>query len=173
MMGDNTLARWVLGSSLLLGGVNGASAQQCQANITASTPTQRFSDHGNGTLTDQQTGLMWRKCLEGQDGDGCYGNAVPFQWGQVSQQASTLNSHRFAGYADWRVPTDRELASISEKQCQSPAVNLKVFPRMLPISLWSSVADGANAWGFDFNRGQIYRSYKGGGKYLRLVRNSR
>jgi len=61
-----------------------------------------FLDNGNGTVTDRITGLMWQK--DGSD-DG-------MTWEQTKEYVRKLNSMRFAGYADWRLPTTEELASL-------------------------------------------------------------
>lgn len=58
-----------------------------------------FIDNGDGTVTDQATGLMWQK-----DDDG-----KTYDWPQALQYASDL---KLAGYQDWRLPTAKELQSI-------------------------------------------------------------
>ncbi|MGB4499160.1 MAG: hypothetical protein WBI40_10735, partial [Methylococcaceae bacterium] len=55
-------------------------AQTCQtASIPATTPTNRFTVNNNGTVSDSKTGLMWKKCSEGQSGADCSsGSATPY-----------------------------------------------------------------------------------------------
>jgi hypothetical protein len=146
---------------------------QCDVNVQATTPSQRFFDHRNGTLTDQSTGLMWKKCLEGQQGAECYGKPSNIPWEQAWESAQLVSSSRFAGYSNWRLPTLQELESIVERQCQSPAANLQVFPHMPAEGVWSGndLGENLNAIGMDFNRGKPFESLKAGGKYVRLVRN--
>jgi hypothetical protein len=147
---------------------------QCDVNAPATTPLQRFFDHRDGTLTDQDTGLMWKKCLEGQQGTECYGKPLHIPW-ELAIEGAQLTSHsRFAGYSDWRLPTLEELETIVERQCQTPAINLQVFPRMPAEGVWSGndLGENLNAAGMDFNRGNPFKSLKAGGKYVRLVRNS-
>jgi hypothetical protein len=58
-----------------------------------------FSDNGDGTITDQATGLMW---LQSDNGSGVI-------WEEALHNAETLE---FAGYDDWRLPNAKELQSI-------------------------------------------------------------
>ncbi len=164
----------VLGGGLLLSCANWAMAQQqCQGNIPASTPVQRFNDQGNGTLIDTHTGLMWKKCLEGQDGERCGGQAVRMEWDSAVNLAQLTASDKFAGYTGWRLPTLDELNSIVEQRCSEPAANLDVFPRMPAVGIWSMNQVDSFAWSMDFDKGRAYEHLKGAGKYIRLVRNLR
>jgi hypothetical protein len=92
-------------------------AQKCNTTIPPTTPTNRFTVNNNDTVSDTQTGLMWKKCSEGQSGANCsMGNAKAYTWQLALQQAQTVNKNgSFAGYSDWRVPNIKELLSIIEK----------------------------------------------------------
>ena len=163
----------VVGSVLLFSSANLVMAQQCQGNIPASTPVQRFNDQGNGTLIDTQTGLMWKKCLEGQVGERCGGQAVRMEWDSAANLTKLVGSDKFAGYTGWRLPTLDELNSIVEQRCSEPAANLDVFPRMPAVGVWSMNQLDSFAWSMDFDKGLAYEHLKGAGKYIRLVRNLR
>ncbi len=67
-----------------------------------------FVDDGDGTVTDNATGLMWMQqdsgyFAAGDDNDGA------LNWEQALEWAETLE---YAGYADWRLPNAKELQSI-------------------------------------------------------------
>lgn len=112
----------ILGSLCWLGGsVATVAAQECtgQPQVTA---TGRFSVNTNGTVIDQQSGLMWKQCLEGQRGTGCVGVATPLSWEGADNSAVAASRGRFAGYSDWRLPNVDELRSIVEPQCREPAI---------------------------------------------------
>ncbi len=77
-----------------------------------------FTDNGDGTITDNITGLMWEK-KDSSTGIHYYGNT--YTWGltaspytmngtMVSGFLATLNAGAgFAGHTDWRVPNINEL----------------------------------------------------------------
>lgn len=131
----------------------------------------RFIHHGDGTVTDRQTGLMWKQCLEGQRSNSCQGQASFMSWDAANYTAKQLSHSHFAGHSDWRLPTVQELESIVEKQCQTPAINLRIFPHSPSQGVWSASEANYNAWSIDFGPGRAFPAFKAGGKYVRLVRN--
>lgn len=156
------------------------NAQVCQtASIPATTPTTQFSDHGDGTVTDNKTGLMWKKCAEGQDPLECSGVSSIFTWPTALQRAQTVNGGMAGsnlGYTDWRVPNIKELASIVEEQCHAPSINLTVFPDAYEEggSEFCSASPSANvsyhAWYVEFYNGHNNRGHKLIAYRVRLVR---
>ena len=58
-----------------------------------------FADNGDGTITDNATGLMW---TQDDDGEG-------MGWEDALNYAE---SYSFAGYNDWRLPNAKELQSL-------------------------------------------------------------
>ena len=53
------------------------TGQDGQYNINSMS----FTDNGNGTINDNNTGLMWQKCSVGQNNDStCSGSAVTYNW---------------------------------------------------------------------------------------------
>jgi Protein of unknown function (DUF1566) len=154
--------------------------QTCKtASIPASTPTRQFINNNNGTVTDTKTGLMWKRCSEGQTWNSvtCSGSAADFTWKAALQRAQTHNRIGFAGFKDWRLPNVKELFSIVEKQCYAPAINLTIFPSKGYYALfWSSspsaTTAGDDAWGVYFDSGYAtWLSYKNNGVQVRLVRS--
>ena len=164
-----------LGTCLLLTHTTFALARQdCNINSPASTPTQRFNNHGNGTVTDTRTSLMWQTCLEGQNNRDCSGGGPErMYWQKADDTVQFTNQRRFATYTDWRLPTVAELGSIVEQRCQDPAINLEVFSHMPAVSLWSSNQSELNAVSLNFTNGKTINQLKGAGNYVRLVRNLR
>lgn len=46
-------------------------AVTCEKNLPASNPDAVYAEHGDGTVTDTRTGLMWKQCVEGRSGANC------------------------------------------------------------------------------------------------------
>lgn len=118
------------------------NAQTCITTMPESTPTARFTDNKDGTVTDNQTLLMWKRCTEGvtlndngtpddMSDDFCAGTlpGVAYSWQGGLQHIDTINTTTgFTGKNDWRLPNIKELTSIVELSCNNPAINLSVFP---------------------------------------------
>jgi len=153
------------------------AAQACVPAIQPTAPTSDFIDNGNGAVTHTLTGLMWMRCSQGQvwNGTTCTGVASTFTWIGALNQASGFNTGGgFAGFTDWRVPNVKELQSIAEMQCTSPAMNTTIFPS-LPTTFfyWTS---SPNRWStnlafeFDIGIGAPARQSVGSLNHLLLVR---
>ena len=65
-----------------------------------------FVDNGDGTVTDNATGLMWTKVDSGHLKAGRGGR---MNWPQALKWADNL---QYAGHSDWRLPNAKELHSI-------------------------------------------------------------
>jgi len=152
------------------------AAQECNNLITKTTPTSQFKIHGDGTVTDTETGLMWKKCIEGVLGHDCTtGNATSFQWDKALQIGETLNvSGGYAGHTNWRLPNIKELTSIVEYACWFPAINLSVFPNTTKNDVvWSGSPSNATnySWSILFYNGGIVHTYRAENRSVRLVRS--
>ena len=62
----------------------------------------QFVDNGNGTISDQASGLMWAQ----QD------SGAGMNWEQSLAWAVQKNTENYLGYNDWRIPNAKELQSI-------------------------------------------------------------
>jgi hypothetical protein len=166
---------WVplLGLCLALGAAGAAAAQTCNyASIPATAPGSRFTDNGDGTVTDRATALQWQRCSQGQawSSGTCTGTATTHTW-QVALQLAEAAS--YAGRSDWRLPNIKELASIVEQACYNPAIDLAVFPGTPSSYFWSSspLAGGTDlAWFVYFGSGFDGYNFKYNVSQVRLVR---
>jgi hypothetical protein len=123
------------------------STQTCDTSqYPLSTPTARFTDNGDGTVTDTQSRLMWLRCALGQtwSGKSCVGEPAALSWQQALERTATVNSGGQYFFSDWRLPQLPELASIAERQCRNPRINLSLFPGTPPAAYWSSTARPSN-----------------------------
>ncbi len=119
-------------------------------------------------VTDNKTGLIWRRCSEGQhwNGSACMGTALTYTHEAALTQARTQT--------DWRLPNVKELASIVDRSRIKPSIDVEVFPDTSHEWYWTSspYADyPSSAWYVCFEFGDIGsygRNYKP--NYVRLVR---
>lgn len=134
------------------------------------TPTSDFTDNGDGTVTHKKTGLVWKRCAEGQTwtGSTCSGIASSYTW----SQANTL------GVGGWRLPNLNELLTIVEWGKYASAINTEIFPNLSTnndgfSSFWSTSAYvnlSDNIWGVNFSHGHDGAGKKTATLYARLVR---
>jgi hypothetical protein len=159
---------------------------------------KRYRNHGDGTLTDLTTNLMWKRCSEGQEwiNNTCVGDPRRITWHEAmlnSQQKSWVS---FASHNDWRLPTIDELRTLvycSNNQpkmwnnapyhhgCtgefQHPVINLDAFPGTLASWFWSSSSDSTSnsndVLTLYFEDGDDYSGTPLNPTEVRLVRNTR
>ncbi|MBF0376826.1 MAG: DUF1566 domain-containing protein [Desulfamplus sp.] len=70
--------------------------------------TPSYKDNGDGTITDNVTGLMWQKSAD-INNDGLINADDKMTYSEAVDGANSLN---LAGYTDWRLPTIKELYSL-------------------------------------------------------------
>jgi len=167
---------------LVRGGSGQTSATQtCNTPIMASTPTADFIDNHDGTVTHTKTGLMWKRCSEGQTWyrSSCTDTATTYTWQKALDHAKAVNTAANFPVATpltgWRVPNIKELGSIVKDQCVAPSLNATIFPATpsTPAKYWSAspYAGGtAGAWYVNFDVGDDGTAVGTSPFYVRLVR---
>lgn len=90
-----------------------------------------FVDNGDGTVTDNGTGLMWQQVDDGNT----------YDWKGALAMASNSN---LAGYTDWRLPNTKELQSIVDyEKTTIPAIDETYFTCTNEDSwFWTSTTQG-------------------------------
>lgn len=148
-----------------------AQAVTCLNNLPASNPDAVYIDHGDGTVTDSRTGLMWKQCIEGLGGANCAsGSSKSYTWSGALAQAEAST---FAGYDDWRLPNIKELRSLVEECRISPAINDTLFPNTPNSSFWSGspyAGYSTPAWSVSFGDGYAGYFFRSSSYRVRLVR---
>jgi Protein of unknown function (DUF1566) len=154
--------------------------------------TLSYTDNGDGTITDDNTSLMWEKlCDEDPPGTTCpeeHDVDTEYTWANAFGKITTLNTTPcFAGHCDWRLPNIKELQSIVNYQIGGPAVSSAFNNNCAaPCSVttcsctaasfsWSStsyasVPSFAWAWGVVFGDGRVDAFAKIGAFRVRAVR---
>jgi hypothetical protein len=126
--------------TLLLFLGNAWADQVCDTRLYAlSSPTSQFEDHLDGTVTDKKSNLMWMRCSLGQKwvNGRCTGPATTLSWAAAQAHAKIVNQAGGHFFNDWRVPSLRELGTLTERQCTAPRVNLTIFPDTPAVAYWS------------------------------------
>lgn len=126
-------------------------------------------------VTDNTTGLIWRRNVEGMKitANGYSGSPTAFS----SDQALgwTKNEASNSG-KPWRLPRLQELLSIVDKSRCNPAIDTDIFPGTPGSPFWSAPPEAGEptyAWGVNFDYGYIdYGSeHNSAGYRVRLVRS--
>ncbi len=96
-------------------------------------------DNGDGTITDNKTGLVWQK---GDDGHAR-------TWNEAMKYARSMS---LAGQTDWRLPSRDELVSLWQDAGRKKKLRKTYFPGMKSSAYWASTPDKedwAGVVGFD------------------------
>ena len=140
--------------------------------VAASAQPHVISADGS-EVTDQKTGLIWRRCSEGMvySGGTCTSTASTFTHEAALQRAAAQASS--TGIA-WRLPNVKELSSITDRNFINPATDTFAFPATPAAGLfWSATPDmngPLDAWYVDFGSGKVWFDARSSSYYVRLVR---
>ena len=147
-------------------------------------------------VRDAVTGLVWEEkhnmdgvqnYADPNDADNTYswydnnsaingGNAgTPGDGTDTMDFIKALNEANYGGFADWRLPTVKELLTIVDYGEFDPAINIVYFPNTIQtMPYWSSTTfagDTSSAWVVDFSVGGVGNGSKNYGSYVRAVRS--
>jgi hypothetical protein len=129
-------------------------------------PGPRFTDGGDGTVTDNSTNLIWTKDAQQIKGT--------MKWSAALAACNNLN---FAGHTDWRLPNVKELLSLIDYGAQDPALPPgHPFVNVQLIFYWTSSTYEAttdHAWGVYVYNGYVYNYHKITRAYVWPVRGGR
>lgn len=122
---------------------------------SASLAGPRFTDNGDGTVTDHQLGLMWAKSDNQGDVDWKQAQA----WAQYNFNY-TINKK----YENWRLPTIEELQSlfISKPDYKGYTTDCGYVVKIVPeislscILIWSSDMALGSHLAYNFNMGNSF-----------------
>ena len=156
----------------------------------------RFVDNVDGTITDNQTGLMWEMKDAASDGtinlsnprdvDNNYtwsisggppdGTAFTDFLARLNGEiAGSIPSEQLGGHSDWRLPTSAELQAILDCSGGPPCIDPIFGPTAASI-YWSSTSNASfpgNAWFASFGSGNVFGSFKNDTLRVRAVRGGR
>lgn len=156
---------------------------------------RKFTDNGDGTVTDNVTGLMWEKKSDNgdiHDKDNAYTwglSASPYvmNGAMVTTFLASLNSGGgFAGHTDWRIPNRFELETLLDLGAYIPATysafdngcysgcSVTTCSCCRPDAYWTSTSSQGyphQAWYVSFYFGSVYfNGNKPDSYFVRAVR---
>ncbi|MCP4353819.1 MAG: DUF1566 domain-containing protein, partial [Desulfobacterales bacterium] len=120
----------------------------------------QFNDSGGGTVTDDNTELMWQ-----QD------TAAQMNWKDALAYCEKLS---LSNYDDWRLPDINELESLAVYTLTSGVWDRDAFPNSFVNEYWSSTSSSeycSTAWMVHFFFGNIQRRGKSENFHVRCVRS--
>jgi hypothetical protein len=166
-----------------VGGCPGSPSGQDGAVVKGLT--RSYTDNGDGTITDNLTGLMWEKLSRDWPSIHDYNNVYTWYTAFTTKIATLNGGGGFAGHTDWRLPNVNELQSIVNYGASWPAVDA-AFNTSCDASCtvttcsctqssgyWSSTTYQSGpgyAWAVWFYDGNMYDNYKSVGYFVRAVR---
>jgi hypothetical protein len=130
------------------------------------TSGAHYTNNGDGTITDNATGLEWVADPTAAGVGGTY------SWADAITACEGLT---YAGHSDWRLPNVKELQSIVDFSRVGPAIDTTYFTSESEESYayWSSTTYASstdNAWYVDFYAGLVNVGVKAFAFYGRPVR---
>ena len=125
-----------------------------------------YTDNGDGTVTDNNTSLMW---IQDGTGSGC-NNGSTATWSEAIDFCEALD---YAGHTDWRLPNAKELHSIVVYEGTVPFINKTYFTNTANSCYWTStthVPATTYALVVNFSSGYVSYGDKTNAYYIRPVR---
>jgi len=135
------------------------------------SPSPRFTDNGNGTVTDNLTGLIWLKDADAGDGTETWADALTI-CNSLANGQQGLSDGSSAG--DWRLPTVKELQTLIDFSQFNPALpSGHPFTGVRSSYYWSSTTYAfitTRAWYVHLSYGFVYPGDKTSTYYVWPVR---
>ncbi len=85
-------------------------------------PAKPLVDNGDGTVTDPNSELMWKKS------DAWIDMHKFYLWSTHREYVDKFNKEKFAGYDNWRIPSKAEAMTIFDKTKECMDKNGTLFP---------------------------------------------
>lgn len=137
----------------------------------------RFVPNAAGDeITDTETGLIWRRCTEGQlwSGTTCTDTPTSFSFRNALEHAKSVAAS--TGVA-WRLPNVKELSSLVIRKKNAAQIDATAFPSTSSARpVWSSTPLRSSAnmggWFVDHAYGDVRMSLGSASYTVRLVRDA-
>lgn len=118
--------------------------------------------NGNGTIEDRATGLVWQRG----------GSRYPVTWDDAHDYVDRLNTEKFAGKTDWRLPSVDELKTLLRPMPKGPELCVEPVFDVRQKWLWScDRRSHVAAWYVSLDLGFVAWQDFTGYYYARAVRS--
>jgi hypothetical protein len=134
-------------------------------------PSPRFTDNGDGTVTDNLTSLIWLK------DPNCFGQRI---WTDALNDSNSLASGSCgltdnSAAGDWRLPNVYEIQSLVDYGNSNPSLSSQhpSYNDVLSSNYWSSTTQASDilkAWSITFHNGPLGIRVKTDSHYVWPVR---
>lgn len=161
---------------------DGAHLQRLAADGSVYAGSGDFAKEPWACVRDLHTGLVWEVK---RDGPGLHGKDNTYSWHDTDELVhkgdpgvvdggacsgsrcdtqglvAAVNAERLCGFDDWRVPDQREIATLNdpERAAPGPTVAVDYFPTLLPEQYWTRDTHlyypGAWSWNFRYGHNQV------------------
>lgn len=143
------------------GGTKRIHVRAVRSLYSTTFSVSHYTDNGNGTITDNYTGLVWQKIQQSNT----------MTWEEALAYAASLS---LAGKTDWRVPNAKELQSLNDEKLSFPSFNKIYFPSVVSGNFWSSTTlqaqTSVQAWDINVDYGIVSYNDKTVKEYVLCVR---
>ncbi len=138
-------------------------------------PKKPLVDNGDGTITDPNSGLMWKQTDAWLDMHKFY------TWKDQPEYVKKFNDEKFAGHSDWRIPSKADAMTLVEKGRKETVIDKNgtafpfdpIFTEGCVSNTWISECTEEEVIRFDFKIGSDFK-YPPAEIWasIRLVRNA-
>ena len=116
-------------------------------------------DNGDGTITDPNSGLMWKQT------DAWLDMHIFYTWPNHQEYVDKFNQEKFAGHSDWRIPSKADAMTLVEKGRKETVIDKNGTPFPLdPLftegcvsNTWISECSEEEVIRFDFKIGSDFK----------------
>ena len=171
--GGSSTYRWAInfynGQAIWYGGQYGEFAVQL-VREGRELPARRWVA-GVGEVGDRSTGLVWRRCAEGQSWTGSNCDGLPSTFLSVVDAVEHAKAQALSSGKAWRLPNVKELSSLADTDQRYPAVDRDTFPGFQSGVFHTGTHWSGNqvySWRVSFDEGVVGVDFWGG--KLLLVR---
>lgn len=136
--------------------ITGPMAKLVRAVRGNTCGTNQFVANGNGTISDQATGLMWPQADSG----------AAMNWEAALALAQTMNATNYLGHSDWRLPNVKELQSLVDyTRSPSATIATNVSPAINPLFSCTGITNEAGTADYPYYWTSTSALFNAGGNY--------